>query len=184
MVRMGNNMVGDADENGEEAVTSEDTELEALRKELDDTRRSLTAENAKFREVLDLAKRIQADFDNYKKRAVREREDIVRAANDKLILELLSTLDDLERATETDWDEVHLRAGIGQVRNNLLSLLKGYGLREIPNERFDPQLHEAFAVGEGEDEVILEVYQKGYCLGPRVLRHSKVKVGKYMENGE
>ncbi len=98
-------MVGDADENGEEAFTSEGTELEALRKELDDTRRSLAAENAKCREVLEMAKRIQADFDNYKKRAVREREDIVRAANDKLVLELLSTLDDLERATETDWDE-------------------------------------------------------------------------------
>jgi molecular chaperone GrpE len=184
MVRMGNNMVGDADENGEEAFTSEDTELEALRKELDDTRRSLAAENAKCREVLDMAKRIQADFDNYKKRVVREREDIVRAANDKLVMELLSTLDDLERATETDWDEAHLRVGIGQVRSNLLSLLKGYGLREIPNEMFDPQYHEAFSVGEGEEGTVIEVYQKGYCLGPRVLRHSKVKVGMSKEKGE
>jgi molecular chaperone GrpE len=184
MVRMGNNMVGDADENGEEAFTSEDTELEALRKELDDTRRSLAAENAKCREVLDLAKRIQADFDNYKKRVVREREDIVRAANDKLVLELLSTLDDLDRATEIDWDEAELRVGIGQVRSNFLSLLKGQGLREIPNEMFDPQYHEAFSVGEGEEGAVIEVYQKGYCLGPRVLRHSKVKVGKSKEKGE
>ena len=181
---MGNNMVGDADENGEEAFTSEDTELEALRKELDDTRRSLAAENAKCREVLDMAKRIQADFDNYKKRVVREREDIVRAANDKLVLELLSTLDDLDRATETDWDEAELRAGIGQIRSNFLSLLKGHGLKEIPNEMFDPQYHEAFSVGEGEEGAVIEVYQKGYCLGPRVLRHSKVKVGKSKENGE
>ena len=177
-------MVGDADENGEEAFTSEDTELEALRKELDDTRRSLAAENAKCREVLDMAKRIQADFDNYKKRVVREREDIVRAANDKIVSELLSTLDDLDRATETDWDEAELRAGIGQIRSNFLSLLKGHGLKEIPNEMFDPQYHEAFSVGEGVEGAIIEVYQKGYCLGPRVLRHSKVKVGKSKEKGE
>jgi molecular chaperone GrpE len=134
--------------------------------------------------VLEMAKRIQADFDNYKKRVVREREDIVRAANDRLVLELLSTLDDLDRATETDWDEAELRAGIGQIRSNFLSLLKGHGLREIPNEMFDPQYHEAFSVGEGEEGAVIEVYQKGYCLGPRVLRHSKVKVGKSKEKGE
>jgi molecular chaperone GrpE len=184
MVRMGNKMVEDADESGEEAITSEGNELEELRKELDDTRRSLAAENARSREVLEMAKRIQADFDNYKKRVVREREDIVRAANDKLVLELLSTLDDLDRATETDWDEAELRAGIGQIRSNFLSLLKGHGLREIPNEMFDPQYHEAFSVGEGEEGAVIEVYQKGYCLGPRVLRHSKVKVGKSKEKGE
>jgi molecular chaperone GrpE len=177
-------MVEDADEGGEEAITSEGDELAELRKELDDTRRALNTEIARGREVLDLAKRIQADFDNYKKRAVREREDIVRAANDKLVLELLSTLDDLDRATETDWDEAQLRAGIGQIRSNFLSLLKGLGLREIPNETFDPQFHEAFSVGEGEEGAVIEVYQKGYCLGPRVLRHSKVKVGKSKEKGE
>jgi len=184
MVRMGNKMVEDADESGEEAITSEGNELEELRKELDDTRRALVAENARSREVLDMAKRIQADFDNYKKRVIREREDIVRAANDKLVLELLNTLDDLDRATETDWDEDELRAGIGQIRSNFLSLLKGHGLREIPNEMFDPQYHEAFSVGEGEEGAVIEIYQKGYCLGPRVLRHSKVKVGKSKEKGE
>jgi molecular chaperone GrpE len=177
-------MVGDAEDSGEEAITSEETELEALRKELDETRRSLSTESARSREILDMAKRIQADFDNYRKRAVREREENVRAANDKLILELLNVLDDLDRATEIQWDEGQLRSGIEQVQTNFLSLLKGYGLREIPNELFDPQLHEAFAVGEGEDGAVLEVYQKGYYLGPRVLRHSKVKVGKSKENGE
>jgi molecular chaperone GrpE len=181
---MGINMVGDAEESDEGSITSEETELEALRKELDDARRSLNAENARCRELIEMAKRIQPDFDNFRKRAVREREENVRTANDKLILELLNVLDDLDRATGIQWDEGQLRTGVEQVRTNFLSLLKGYGLREIPNERFDPQLHEAFAVGEGEDGAILEVYQKGYCLGPRVLRHSKVKVGISKENGE
>jgi molecular chaperone GrpE len=94
---------------------------------------------------------------------------------------MLNILDDLERALSADVDEEQLRRGLSQVHTNLRSLLKGYGLREIPAETFDPEYHEAFGVGEGEDGQILEVYQKGYCLGPRVIRHSKVKVGKNLE---
>ena len=130
------------------------------------------------RECIEMAKRIQADFDNYKKRTVREREEMVRCANDKIIYEMLNVLDDLERALSADVDDDQLRRGLSQVHANLQSLLKGYGLKEIPAETFDPEYHEAFGVGEGEDGQILEVYQKGYCLGPRVIRHSKVKVGK------
>ncbi|MBM4389264.1 MAG: nucleotide exchange factor GrpE, partial [Deltaproteobacteria bacterium] len=71
------------------------------------------------------------------------------------------------------------RAGLRSIHDNLLSLLKSYGLREIPsNGAFDPEYHEVLSTGEGEDGEIIEVYQKGYFLGPKVLRHSKVKVAK------
>jgi molecular chaperone GrpE len=161
-----------------------ETELDIMQSELKKLHQALEAETARSKEYLDTARRIQAEFDNYKKRSARDVEEKVKAANDKLVCEMLIILDDLERATASDIEEQQLRRGLDQVKANLLSTLRGYGLREIPTERFDPQLHEAFAVGEGEEDSILEVYQKGYCLGPRVIRHTKVKVGKNQEKQE
>jgi molecular chaperone GrpE len=63
-------------------------------------------------------------------------------------------------------------------------LLQSKGLVETPCETFDPALHEALCVGEGEEGKVLEVYQKGYRLGPRVVRYAKVKVGNGTERGE
>ncbi len=133
---------------------------------------------------MDLAKRIQAEFDNYKKRAQRDREEQVKAANDKLLLEMLGFLDDFERALSSKGDSEEFRRGMGSVYANLRSMLQSKGLVEIPCETFDPALHEALCVDEGEEGSVLEVYQKGYCLGPRVVRYAKVKVGKSSERGE
>lgn len=170
----------------EPGATAEDIKanLLALHEEVNKLRQRLQAEEARSKENLDLAKRIQADFDNYKKRVAREKEETVRCANDKLIAELLGVVDDLERATGSAGKGDVMRQGVEQVRDNLKALLCSYGLREITNQSFDPQFHEAFTVGEGEEGKIIEVYQKGYCLGPRVLRHSKVKVGKKTDRGE
>lgn len=169
---------------GTPEASSAEAELEMLRKEVNELRQAIEAEAQRSREYLDLARHIQADFDNYKKRSNKERDDTIRIANDKMVTELLIILDDLERATGSSMSEEQLRQGVNQIQVNLRSLLKGYGLKEIPCEQFDPQMHEAFGVGEGEEGRILEVYQKGYCLGSRVIRHSKVKVGKNLESGE
>jgi len=133
---------------------------------------------------LDLAKRIQAEFDNYKKRVQRDREEQVRAANDKLLCELLGFLDDFERALSSNASPNEFRRGVESIHANLRSLLQSKGLVETPCERFDPALHEALCVGEGEEGKVLEVYQKGYCLGPRVVRYAKVKVGSGNNRGE
>jgi molecular chaperone GrpE len=133
---------------------------------------------------LELAKRIQADFDNYKKRAQREKEEQAKAANDKLLYELLGFLDDFERALASKCTPEEFRNGVRSMHINLLSMLQSKGLVETPCQTFDPTLHEALCVGEGEEGKVLEVYQKGYCLGPRVVRYAKVKVGKSSERGE
>jgi molecular chaperone GrpE len=152
-----------------------DGEAERLRKELE-------VQSLKAAEYLDLARRIQADFDNFRKRTQREKEDIIRSASDKVVADLLPFLDDLERALAAPASDEELRKGIKQVQFNLLSLLRSYGLREIPCEgKFDPSMHDALCVGEGEEGSILERYQKGYFLGPRVIRHAKVKVGRAKE---
>jgi molecular chaperone GrpE len=151
----------------------------------DRLRRELEAQTAKTAEYLDLAKRIQADFDNYRKRTMREKDDIIRSASDRIVIDLLPVLDDLERALSSKGGEEELRTGIRQVQANLLSLLRSYGLREIPCEgRFDPSLHDAMCVGEGEEGAILEQYQRGYFMGPRVVRHARVKVGRPREENK
>lgn len=130
-------------------------------------------------EYLDVARRVQAEFENFKKRSKREREDLVRTANDKLLSEMLVVFDDFERALCAQCSEEELRDGVDKIHHNMAALLREHGVREIPTDGlFDPTLHEAFAIGEGEDGKILEVFQKGYYLGDKVLRCSKVKVGK------
>ena len=152
-----------------------ESEIQSLHEELE--RQSSAA-----KEYLDLAKRIQADFDNYRKRVQKEREEVTKAANDALLLGLLGIRDDLERAVASEAGADEMRAGLKQILSNFDSFLRSYEVREMPGtETFDPRLHEALCTGEGEEGRIMETFQKGYCVGPRVLRHAKVKVGKSTE---
>jgi molecular chaperone GrpE len=162
----------------ESNMTEEQVQIEQLQQQTADLRDALDKQMGQTREYLDAARRITAEFDNFRKRAAKDRDDIIRSSNDKLIAEVLIIYDDLERALASNASADEFRKGVNQIHLNLAALLKSYGLREIPaNDKFDPSLHEALSIGEGEEGKILEVYQKGYCLGPRVLRHSKVKVG-------
>jgi molecular chaperone GrpE len=162
-----------------------DEEISKLKQEVQEIRKELEKQIASAREYLDAARRIQAEFDNHRKRSQREREDFVKLANEKLICDLLPIVDDLERALSTSCGSDGFMTGIRQIHDNLITLLKSYGLEETPSVgKFDPQHHEALSTGEGDAGEILEVYQKGYFLGPRVLRHTKVKVGKTSGRGE
>jgi len=154
-----------------------DDEVARLREELQEAR-------AQAERNLDLAKRIQAEFDNYKKRSQREKEEQVKAANDRLLCDLLGFLDDFERALASRAAPEEFRRGVESIHANLRSLLQSKGLVEVPCERFDPALHEALCVGEGEEGKVLEVYQKGYCLDQRVVRYAKVKVGSGERKGD
>ncbi len=159
--------------------------VEELVEEIDTLRRQIEEAKTSSIENLNLAKRIQADFDNYKKRAAKEREDLTKAANDKLLGDLLSTVDDLERAAASDVSADEMRVGIKQILANLRSLLASYGVKEMPPAQdFDPSLHEALCTGQGEDGRVLETLQKGYYVGSRVLRHAKVMVGKQENEGD
>ena len=173
-------------EEGEGAPPAEpsvnETPEQSKDQEVQDLRDKLEKQAAQAKEYLDLAKRIQADFDNYRKRVQKEKEEAARAANDALLLELLGIRDDLERAVAAGADNDEMRAGLKQIISNFDSFLKSYDVREMPaTGGFDPRLHEALCTGDGEEGKILETFQKGYCVGPRILRHAKVKVGKATE---
>jgi molecular chaperone GrpE len=167
-----------SEQNGSGAASPEE-QIAALREQLLTETEEKERQAALAAEYLGVAKRVQADFENFKRRTQREREELVKLANHRLLEQLLLVFDDLERALAAKCSEEELRRGVSRIRDNMAVLMKDHGLREILSDgRFDPSVHEALAVGEGEDGMILEVFQKGYYLGDRVLRCSKVKVAK------
>jgi molecular chaperone GrpE len=128
--------------------------------------------------------RLAADFDNYRKRVAREHADLTARANERLVNELLPVLDDLERALEAaaEHEEAKLEEGVQLVHRSLVTLLERHGLSEIATEgAFDPHVHEALLAqpGEGAEEgSVLQVLQKGYRLGDKVLRPARVIVAE------
>jgi molecular chaperone GrpE len=128
--------------------------------------------------------RLAADFDNYRKRVAREQVELTRRANERLLNELLPVLDDLERALEAaaEHEEAKLEEGVRLVHRSLLGLVERHGLSEIETEgAFDPHVHEALLAQPGEGAAegsVLQVLQKGYRLGDKVLRPARVIVAE------
>mgnify|MGYP001575449179 CR=1 FL=1 len=131
--------------------------------------------------------RLQADFENTRKRIEREKQDFVKFANEGIILELLNVLDDLERTvnlaeSHKENPEAFLK-GVEMILAHLYEMLKEYGVKPIEAEGkiFDPHIHEALMQVENKDlpeHTIVEELQKGYKLNDRVIRTAKVKVSK------
>jgi len=132
-------------------------------------------------EHLNDLKRVAAEFENYRKRVLRDQESLVARAHERLVKELLPVLDDLERALAAaeQHEEATLEEGVRLVHRELAAALQREGLAEIEtNGRFDPHVHEALLSqpSEAEEGSIIEVVQKGYALGDRVVRPARVVV--------
>jgi molecular chaperone GrpE len=142
----------------------------------------LAALEAERDEYLALAQRIQADFENYRKRAVRDREQDAAHAKERLVRDLLPVLDDLERTLEAAerHEEAALVDGVRLVERSLRKALEKEGLVEIEADgAFDPHVHEAILAQPREDAkagAVVEVVQRGYLLGDRVIRPARVIV--------
>jgi molecular chaperone GrpE len=126
--------------------------------------------------------RLHADFDNFKKRTEKELTDHIRYANEKLIIKVIDTYDDLERALKSGKSE-DLQEGVEMIYQNLKKVLEMEGLEELPakGEKFDPYKHEALmteAHDDFENGEIIEELCKGYKLNSKVIKYSKVKVCK------
>ena len=135
-------------------------------------------------EYLALAQRAQADFENYRKRAVRDQERLVAHAHERLVRELLPILDGLERALEAgeQHEEAKLLDGVRLVEKALRGALAKEGLIEIETDGpFDPHVHEALLTQPSPDAApgsVLEVVQRGYRVGDRVVRPARVIVAE------
>ena len=134
-----------------------------------------------FEEQKNLLLRTAAEFDNFKKRTEREREALSEFVAGQTIKALIPAIDNLMRATEADKNSIEYAKGVEMTIKGLMDALTGLGLQEInpKNETFDPQYHSAVKHIEDEslaDNIVSEVYQKGYKLKDIVLRHAMVEV--------
>jgi molecular chaperone GrpE len=134
-------------------------------------------------EHLDDLKRVAAEFENYRKRVARDQASQAARAHERLVKELLPVLDDLERALEaaSEHEEGKVEEGVRLVQRELQEALAKEGLVEVEtNGRFDPHVHEALLSqpSEQDEGAILEVLQKGYRLGDRVLRPARVVISQ------
>ena len=132
-------------------------------------------------ESTETLQRLQAEFENYKKRIEKESAEFRKYSNAKLITRLLPILDSFELALKNTKEE-GFKKGIELIYSQLYQTLEEQGLRKIEalNQKFDPYKHEVLLTEEsGEDEdTIIEELQKGYMLNDAVLRHTKVKITK------
>jgi molecular chaperone GrpE len=146
----------------------------------DDAMAGLQADLDRFR---DLALRSQADFENYKKRAAREKEDAVKYANSSLLQRLVSILDNFElglAAAKTESEHSPIYSGMVLVQKQLNDLLEENGLQAIEAEgkKFDPNLHEAIAhePSESAEGTVIRQARRGYQFKDRLLRPARVVV--------
>jgi molecular chaperone GrpE len=161
-------------------------------READDLSVNLRAAEEEAKQHYDKLLRMMAEFENFKKRVAREQEERIKFANEKLMVELLPILDDMDRfldhIPEDAAPEVKaLAEGVSLIRKTVSNALKKFGLAEIETAgmKFDPNLHEAlFCIpsNEHEDGSIIEVHRKGYKLEDRVIRAAQVTVAKKSEN--
>lgn len=179
---------------GENLEKQEDTardNLEAILEEMEensgeeqDLQNILEEKQKEYDDVYSQFQRLQADFTNYKRRVEKEKSDIYIYANEKIALDLLSIIDNLERALESQTTSENncLLEGVELVFKQLLETLSKHGVKEIEalNKEFDMNLHHAIMQEEteGQANCVIEVFQKGYTLNDRVLRPAMVKVSK------
>lgn len=149
-----------------------DSEVESLKQQLE--------------EAKDKYLRLFAEFDNYKKRVMRERLELIKSASQDAILALLPVLDDFERAkkaSEIENSNEHFSEGVSLVYHKLNNILMGMGLKviETDGQDFNPEIHEAIseiAISEEMKGKIIETVERGYKLHDKIIRFPKVVVGK------
>ena len=170
------NQAETAENTAEEATESSEETIEKLA--------LVEAENAKLKDQL---LRQIAEFDNYRKRTLKEKTELILGGGEKVLSALLPVLDDLDRAQQNmaNAEDVEaLREGVDLIINKLVSTLAAQGLKRMDTEgkEFDTDFHEAIALLPAADEAqknhIIDCVQAGYLLNEKVIRHAKVVVGQ------
>ncbi|PKL23181.1 MAG: nucleotide exchange factor GrpE [Spirochaetae bacterium HGW-Spirochaetae-3] len=168
-----------------EGQAMEDTAPKAeAEKAMTEAKNRISALESEVSALKDQYLRKLADYENFRKRMFREKDDAIQYANSQILTDLVGVLDDFERAiksSELSKDFTSLHDGVGMIQKNLLGLLDSkYGLSRFDSEgaAFDPNVHEAVMSeqGECEEPCVVEEFVKGYKLRERVLRSAKVKV--------
>ena len=174
---------------GQELQMHLEEEKREKEKEIEELKKKLGEKEIESKEHYDRLLRVAADFDNYKKRAVREKEEWTKFANEDLIKAILPFIDNLERAVnhaEKVEDTGVLIEGVRLTIQQLLQALNRFGLSSFESlgKPFDPARHEAILLvptDQKEPNQVVEEFQKGYFLNDRLLRPASVSVSKPLE---
>lgn len=173
----------DGQEISEEAnaeLNAELTEVEILQKKYDETAAALEKEKNEYLFLM-------AEFDNFRKRNVKERGELIKNASESVMKQLLPIVDDMERgleATKDAEDPNAIREGMQLIYNKLVKMLEHNGVKAIESTGadFNPELHDAIAMVPVDDESlkgkVIDTPTKGYMINDKVLRHAKVAVGQ------
>lgn len=163
-----------------EEIQDNEEKKDAL-KDLQTLKETIENQKSALEEKEDRYKRIMAEFENYKKRSVKERENLYNSLIADIISSILPVLDNLEKAMQTETKDENYKQGIELVYKQFKDVLKANGVTEIESvgTTFDPELHEAISQVQDEnlgEQEIKEEFRKGYKIGDRVIRHSMVIV--------
>ncbi len=152
------------------------------KKTLEEKEKLLEQETKRVKEYIEHLQRLQAEFDNYRKRTEQEKQLIIRQANHELIQKLLTVLDSFELAFKVQKEEDEFSKGMKLIFAEVYSTLEKEGLKKIDclGKKFNPDFHEVILQGGSDQEegTILEELQKGYMLNDRIIRFSKVKISQ------
>jgi len=142
----------------------------------------------KINDMVCTLQRLQAEFENYKKRVDKEKELLLKHASDDIIIKLLPILDTFEMAIRNLDEKSKFADGMKLLFSQFYSMLEKEGLGQINpiNEKFNPEMQEVLMCEESDkpENTITEVFQKGYILNGRIIRHAKVKIAKNKTRGE
>jgi len=166
-------------EHHDEKVVAADhkKEIEELRKQLEEKEKEAAANYDKYLRAI-------ADLDNYKKRAIKEKADVIKYGKEDIVKDILPFMDSLDRALEHDTGDIQaFKDGVALIQDQLLCCLKKHGVEKIETAGadFDPNFHEALMQVESDqhqDNKIVSEMQKGYLLNGRLIRPSRVCVCK------
>lgn len=164
--------------NLEESEADEKDVSEMTKEELETEVERLKKENDKYYKHL---QRTAAEFDNYKKRVSKERDNIYALAVGDVVAEYINVLDNIDRALAVETADEKMKQGIEMIHKQMLGIMTSLGVTEIPtvNETFNPEIHDAVMHIESDDygeQVVVEELRKGYRRGDRIIRHAMVKV--------
>lgn len=179
-VKTGETVVSDASEATAEVET---VDVDKLNAELAALRKQAEAEKNKAAEMTDSARRIQAEFDNYRRRMNDNSRRVRDDATAEVLVKIVPVLDTIAQALKMIDDE-KVAGGVKMIGDEITKLLRSYGVTEIEAEgkEFDPKLHEAVmqmpAETEEQKDTVKEVFQKGYKMGDKVIRPARVIVNK------
>lgn len=166
------------EKNEELDVQENDVEVTMTLEELEQEVERLRKENEKYYDHL---QRTAAEFDNYKKRVSKEKENIYQLAVGDVVAKYIPVVDSLEKGANVQGMEENMKEGIGLIYKQILDVMTSLNVEVIPtvNEKFDPEFHDAVMHIESEEydeKTVIEELRRGYKMKDRVIRHAMVKV--------